>query len=135
MMDNYSTLFESDFRKPEVSVRGHIRLNTAVFINSKIAREDIYLLSVNSEAPSLKKEGVLAKIPMGNGFNSEITDYLIEGIENAKRIAKDLNNITKKPVGICRHEDLAFSTHISAQSAIKDAEIKNNPYHIYSRAE
>lgn len=59
----------------------------------------------------------------------------MDGLDAAKRIGSMIHEQTGKRVGISKYEGLAAMTHFNAQKAIKTAEEKDKPFHLYDKKE
>ena len=97
------------------------------------ASKGLYVVSVTGkDAPKLgREERVLSQIPMGTGA----IDYLVNGKEEAMKVAERIHELMGQPVGISKYDGHPSLTHIQAQEAMREAGKAGKTFILFEQAD
>ena len=124
----YSSIYESDFRRPhEPANRGHVGLHAATEWYKRVAKKGLYLLCARHiQLEALEGMDLLLKsVPMDGSIA-----LLVDGAEAAERVSSELYKQTGKPVGIALYNGSPSVSYLFAEDAAETASRKGKPFHI-----
>ena len=127
----YSSLCDSDLRPGHGSDSGWAGLSDHVELWRGPARKGLCLLYVpHSEVPLIQDSRFLSKVRMPDSIA-----VLVDGIEVAERISKDLFLRTGQPIGIAPYNGSPSMSYLFAEEAARTAHREKKPFHVCSEVD